>query len=699
MTRPRERPFPGRNLLRLFFALALVALVAAGFFDGLPARPEATAARVVRGLLGLALLALLAYDLAGLLRHPERADRIKAAVSLSLAALVVAHALGPSDRSFAFIYLAVALTVTVTEPEIGLMAGAYLLVAEALWTLFAPGASGWTAFAQRAGLTALFALGAGVFTLSHSRRRQGLEAELRRLQAGLADLDPDDTGHRLSGLTDAGKEKAAIQTARRMEKEMAGALEQGRLALRADGLALYWRPGPEGPLRLRGLASRRGPERTEAELTPGQGLLGLAVERTEPLRVAGAKRLRGALPHRPYARSEHLLAAPVYESANALGLLAADRERDEAFGEDDERLLLAVANQVREIHGHARRLRRTEDEGMRFKSLAELSHRLSRTLELSEILDAVVAAGTALTGQKTMAVTLGFDSEPPALARAVGAFDPRRLRAPTPLEGTLVGLALRERQPHSIPNLFGRERKTPALGPGLDPPGMRSLLIQPLPFRGDAQGALCFFAPKPEAFSRGTIAATDMLADLAAVAIDNALLYRGMEEKALRDGLTGLYNHRWFQQRLREELERAERLRTRVAMVLCDIDRFKRVNDAYGHPVGDEVLRGVARTLAEAVRKTDSAARYGGEEFALVLVGTDAKGAKELAERIRREVARLVFQGGGREFKVTISLGIAVYPDDTRGRAELIAKADQALYRAKEKGRNRTLTAAELDAR
>jgi two-component system cell cycle response regulator len=146
-------------------------------------------------------------------------------------------------------------------------------------------------------------------------------------------------------------------------------------------------------------------------------------------------------------------------------------------------------------------------------------------------------------------------------------------------------------------------------------------------------------------------------------------------------------------------LGRADRHNFPVSLILTDIDHFKKVNDTYGHPIGDEVLRRVAAILNARARKIDIVARYGGEEFAIVLEGTDKAGARQLAERIRVEVAQQAFPTGKGKatFQATLSLGVASYPEDARAKEEIIALADQSLYAAKHGGRNRTVCYSEIE--
>ncbi|MDQ3704702.1 MAG: sensor domain-containing diguanylate cyclase [Chloroflexota bacterium] len=165
---------------------------------------------------------------------------------------------------------------------------------------------------------------------------------------------------------------------------------------------------------------------------------------------------------------------------------------------------------------------------------------------------------------------------------------------------------------------------------------------------------------------------------------------------ATRDELTGLYNRREMGFLLQAELARSRRYNHFLSMMIIDLDRFKVVNDTYGHQVGDEVLREVARLVQENIRAGDSAARYGGEELAVILPETTASGAFKVAERIRQAVAAHPFarpQGGTRTLPVrmTISTGIGCFPGDGDSQDALIVAADRALYNAKEEGRNRTI--------
>jgi diguanylate cyclase (GGDEF)-like protein len=208
-------------------------------------------------------------------------------------------------------------------------------------------------------------------------------------------------------------------------------------------------------------------------------------------------------------------------------------------------------------------------------------------------------------------------------------------------------------------------------------------------------GSLMLFG---EDFSDGDRITAASLASHAVVALDNARLHRIVERQALVDGLTGLANRRQCEESLADELARVERFGGPLAVVVADLDWFKDVNDRYGHPTGDAVLREFAALLREMLRTIDLAGRWGGEEFLLILPGTDLAGGARVAERIRVALAgRIVLAQDGTPMPVTASFGVAATSGATTG-SELFAAADAAMYEAKRAGKNRVQTAPETVA-
>jgi len=165
---------------------------------------------------------------------------------------------------------------------------------------------------------------------------------------------------------------------------------------------------------------------------------------------------------------------------------------------------------------------------------------------------------------------------------------------------------------------------------------------------------------------------------------------RQLQEMANRDGLTGLYNHRYFHEQLSKDFLRARRYHEFLSCVMLDIDHFKKFNDTYGHQTGDVVLSTLGHVIEDSIRDSDLAARYGGEEFALVLYHTDGPGAFHVAERLRQMVESHEVRDKDSVLHVTISIGVSTFPSEKiRDSKELIECADKALYKAKENGRNR----------
>jgi len=208
--------------------------------------------------------------------------------------------------------------------------------------------------------------------------------------------------------------------------------------------------------------------------------------------------------------------------------------------------------------------------------------------------------------------------------------------------------------------------------------------------KGAVVAALTVDAPAVE--SLGQPLAGDHSQTLATMLQAAAIRFSRAEVEAITDGLTGLYNHRYLHERLEEELVRAQRRGHQLSLLFCDCDQFKTYNDEYGHKAGDSALMRIARLIEASSRRSDLAARYGGEEFVLVLVDTDAAGARTVAESLRSEIEASSARGGR---PLTVSIGIATFPDDASARDELLDKADWAMYAAKRAGRNRVLAFAD----
>jgi diguanylate cyclase (GGDEF)-like protein len=192
----------------------------------------------------------------------------------------------------------------------------------------------------------------------------------------------------------------------------------------------------------------------------------------------------------------------------------------------------------------------------------------------------------------------------------------------------------------------------------------------------------------------------ELVAAEAAAAIYNARLYEQTQRLATTDALTSLPNHRFFREALAMEIARANRLGYSLGLLMIDVDNFKRVNDTFGHPVGDEVLRNIARVLRSSLRQTDVAARYGGEEFAIVLPGLGPRGVRAVGEKLRRAVKTLqpLVTTGAPPFQISVSIGGASAAPPELNAVDLVRVADSALYQAKRRGRDAVCVAEDVPA-
>lgn len=381
------------------------------------------------------------------------------------------------------------------------------------------------------------------------------------------------------------------------------------------------------------------------------------------------------------------------DAQNPFWILSIDRLSDQEWTEEEQKLLRLAARKIsRELYLGNQLL-----EAARYTNVVSRLYNgikgLNSVLELEETFDIAIASVKELVVADFVSVSLLHDDEY-TVVRADGYQSEGLEGCKFAKNDGLVGQAIQCN--HWMPPTASYPDPAPVFSKENPISGLRSLLIVPLSQpENNAIGALTIASKKEGMFGREQRHIMELIGGQIATKIELAQAHEKIYQMALTDGLTGLNNHRTFQLGLGNMLIRARRQSSSICLILCDIDHFKKINDMHGHPFGDQVLRKVAETLKQSIRKVDLAARYGGEEFALILEASDKEGAIIQSERVRQSIEGLSFSSKGEKISITMSFGLASYPVDGDNKADLIDRADQALYCAKESGRNRTVAWSE----
>jgi len=738
----------------LFYPLAVASfgvLIAVGLFRSVPAEGTlaVVAALTLAVLLLLRLLRAATVRVAlppGAARHqPEGTARtppgsLRTDLELGGMLLVAAYAAfqatgGARSLLHPLVYAIVAFAVTLQRRAVGLPLVVWAALLEVALYHSAPAharprlPSDEALLGAHLGFLGLFAalhlvlLSAEVWR-QRREHRLSVDGELRRMRDEARDFRligaqlPQGSRHRNR---EEEQEIIAAASVENIHQALFYTIELLKKSLDLHTAVLLWLDDSETELRIKELAS------DSDALQPGpiavhDGVLGAIAKDRVPVRLRDPKP-----EHLPYYASPQpigaFLGVPILESSEGGGLQQGDsqgprhlrgllcvdrlvtRVEDGAatatpFDQRDEQLLQGAAREILRAVRAERIFVAVERGKYETEAFFRASERLNSALTPEQVFDTAFAAARELCDFDFAAITR-FDAaaHSHAVVAAIGE-DADQVSGLRFVDNAgLVAMAIKTRHmlPASPNGDLRRERESPIFTRKARLRGFESLLVLPLVAADAPLGAMVLAARAPRRFGKDKRDLLGVIANQVAVSAKNADLYRAMEELATTDGLTGLANHRTFQERLGDLLLRAERQHQPVSLLLTDIDHFKKVNDTHGHPIGDVVLRGVAAICRAQVRKIDLAARYGGEEFAIVLDGTDRDGALQLAERIRNEVAGQKWTSDKGSFSCTLSLGIASYPEDGRDGKTLITHADQALYHAKHGGRNRAVAWARID--
>ena len=431
--------------------------------------------------------------------------------------------------------------------------------------------------------------------------------------------------------------------------------------------------------------SHAGYERT-GPLKLGQGLIGSAAATKRPVHAADVSKDARYFPGIPTTKSE--LALPLLVRDELLGVLDCQSEQANFFDPETIDLLTLFSTQASIALQNARLYSQEQRKAAQLEAINLIARQTTAVLEIDELLRKVCTFLLQAFPVDHVAILL-LEEEKLVFRAHKGRLTPILKEGQTLLDADgICKQAIRTASPVMVNDV------TEAKGyiQGFAETG--SELCIPLVSFGQVVGALCLECERQNAFDGGDVPALESVADICANAIQNAHYFERVRHMAYVDGLTGVFNRRYFEIRVQEEIERAKRYTGAMSLIMIDIDHFKRLNDEFGHLMGDDVLRQISTIFSQNLRKVDVACRYGGEEFAIIVPETTGEDAYYVAEKLRKAIQGAVFPGLPRP--VTISAGVASYPANGEGRDELIKAADEALYQAKQSGRNTVVASASI---
>ena len=418
-------------------------------------------------------------------------------------------------------------------------------------------------------------------------------------------------------------------------------------------------------------------------LPVGQGITGAAAKQKRPIYAPDVRKDPRYVPSAGKTRSE--LAVPLMVRDEVVGVLDCQSEKINYFDNETIDLLTLFSTQASMALQNARLYSLERRRASQLEAINAIAQQTTAVLDLKELLLTVCSLIQQAFGVSHVSVLLKDDDDL-ALRAQYGNLTLKvpeggRLQAGAGLWGRALATArtVIEDDVATSQDYVGFYAET------------RSRMCIPLVSFGQTLGVLVLDSNERGAFSSGDTQPLESVADICATAIQNAHYVERVKQLAYIDGLTGIFNRRFFELRIAEEIERSRRFGTGFALIMIDIDQFKRLNDEFGHLLGDEVLRQVSSIFHQQLRKIDVVCRFGGEEFAILLSQTNPQHALSVAEKLRRLIETWQFPGVPRP--VTISVGAAVCPDHGGTRDELVRAADAGMYAAKQSGRNRAVLA------
>ena len=426
----------------------------------------------------------------------------------------------------------------------------------------------------------------------------------------------------------------------------------------------------------------------DAPIAAGDGVLGVVLAQRTRVSLHGLKPSFKVPYYAGPCPVRALAAIPVLEGETLRGVLAVDRLGDEAFTPHDEEIIAQAARFCLRAIQNERVFLQLERAKVEQGKLYRAAQALGAALSEKDVVDAGVRAAREIASFDLAAVTVYEEAtrthEVVAAKSAEAAID-HLVGVRFSHNAGLVSMVVQNRCALPYRGEYEAARQI-VLSKRLAWPSLPSLLVLPLLMHDRALGTLILGARRRHAFGEAARPTLEVLASHLAVSLSNARMVRELETMATTDGLTGLLNKRAMLDAAEQKIAAAARFDRKLATLIVDIDFFKKVNDTWGHDVGDVVIRGLGEILKRQKRNTDMVARFGGEEFVVLCEQTDEKGAMLLAERIRDELGKTTFRTPTGTLAVTCSVGLATFPEAGTTWEALFKAADEALYVSEEVG-------------
>jgi diguanylate cyclase (GGDEF)-like protein len=684
-----------RRVIRHGTGLAFAAFVAYALAHGAASLP-AGAALFALVCLWVLMLARALWARFGGVAHAAAASELELgmllAVGLDGALLRVDGSLsGPFAPAT---YVLVAVIAAFAHPAATLAVTAWVIGIDASLRASLFGDASIGSLTLRAGFMAMFALlNLTLLRAEVARTRMGARA---RVEAELARIKEDARRYRLLGAGEAeqqdpgSEDRLARSSVEEIHQSVHYALDLLRRTLHLHTAVLLWLNDAGTHLRISEL-STVSDHIHDAPFAAGDGVMGAVV--SQRARVSLDKLSPGfKVPYYAGPCPVRTLAAlPILEGETLRGILAIDRTENVAFTEEEEELALSAARYcLRAIHNE-RVFVQLERAKVEQGKLYRAAQALGAATSEKDVLEAGVRAAREIASFDLAAVTI-YDRESHThevcAAQSGGGELDDLVGAKFAENSGLVSMVVKNRYALPYKGEFDVTKQV-VLSRRFAWPKVPSLLVLPLAVHEKVLGTLILGAKRRHAFGDAVRPTLEVLASHLSVSLSNARMVRKLEQMATTDGMTGLLNKRAMLEAAEQKVAASARFARKLSVVVTDIDWFKKVNDTYGHDVGDVVIKGLGAILTRQKRSTDQVARFGGEEFVVLCEQTDEAGAMLLAERIREELEKTTFHAGTTSFKVTCSLGVATFPEAGRSWDELFKAADEALYASKHGGRNR----------